>query len=157
MKKIMGIDPGITSPAWGLIKVEGNEFFYLGSGTIKTSPKEELHKRLGVIMESLEYQLIKHKPDLVGVERPFVNKNPQSSMKLSYSLGVVLGICGKLKLPVIYMAPTKIKKTVAAAGQATKEQVRNMVCRIIHEAEPKNDDESDALAIAFTSYSMSWL
>jgi crossover junction endodeoxyribonuclease RuvC len=55
-------------------------------------------------------------------------------------------------LPVIEYAPLEIKQTVAGYGQASKDQVAQMVKRLIKlESTPKYDDEMDAIAVGLTA------
>ena len=87
---ILGLDPGLGTTGWGLIRAEGNRLSHIGNGHLKTVSTEPLPKRLSHLATQLEALLAHHAPAHAAVEEVFVNKNPQSTLKLSHARGVAL-------------------------------------------------------------------
>src|SRR5690606_37170441 len=100
---------------------------YIASGCIKTSPSEEMYLRLSYIHEKLEEIIAQHNPAMIAMEETFVNKNPVSSMKLSYVRGAIMALSGIKQIPFKEFKPNAIKKAIVGSGHAEKEQVMHMV------------------------------
>ena len=83
MPKILGLDPGLGTTGWGLIQADGNRLSHLANGQLKTDASESLPQRLSHLASQLEAILADHAPDAAAVEEVFVNKNPQSTLKLA--------------------------------------------------------------------------
>jgi len=64
MQVIMGIDPGLATVGFGVIKSEGNNLIYVDSGTIKTKPELDLPERLNIIKVDFLSLLRTYKPDV---------------------------------------------------------------------------------------------
>lgn len=149
---ILGIDPALTKLGWAVIKKNSNSFEYIASGTIKTDSKSLMHKRLAYISQRIEEVIGLYNPNIVGMEETFVNKSPRSSLILGYARGAIMSIIGRCNLPFYECTPNQVKKTIVGAGHAEKEQVLHMVRLLIKGSQNvKALDESDALAIAYTS------
>ena len=147
---ILGLDPGLGTTGWGLIRAEGNRLSHLANGQIKTSPTEALPKRLSHLASQLEALLADHSPDAAAVEEVFVNKNPQSTLKLGQARGVALMLAARAGIEVGEYAPTLVKKAVVGTGSAEKAQVQAMVQRLLPGATIAGPDAADALAVAIT-------
>jgi len=149
MPVIMGIDPGLATVGFGVIKSDGNNLVYVDSGTIKTKPDLELPERLNIIKEDLLSLLKTYKPEAVGVEELFFAKNVTNAIKVAHARGVILECLFALKIPLINFTPLQVKKNIAGDGAADKWQIQEMVKRFLKlKAHPKPDDAADALAIA---------
>ena len=61
----------------------------------------------------------------------FVNKNPQSTLKLGQARGVALMCAARAGIEVGEYAPTLVKKAVVGTGGADKAQVHAMVARLL--------------------------
>ena len=85
---ILGLDPGLGTTGWGIIAKEGNRLSHIDNGEISTDAKLPLANRLIAIDEKLRAILDHFKPDCAAVEEVFVNKNPQSTLKLGQARGV---------------------------------------------------------------------
>jgi crossover junction endodeoxyribonuclease RuvC len=92
--------------------------------------------------------LAQYRPEAAAVEEVFVNKNPQSTLKLGQARGVVLLGAAKAGLIVGEYAPTLVKKAVVGTGTAEKAQVHAMVARLLPGAKIDGPDAADALAVA---------
>ena len=86
--RILGIDPGLRNTGWGLIDVQGSRLFYVGCGSIKTDAANSLAIRLAHIHRSLTELIVAERPDEAAVEETFVNRDPQSTLKLGQARGV---------------------------------------------------------------------
>ena len=117
---------------------------------MKTATSEPLPKRLSHLATQLEALLADHTPDAAAVEEVFVNKNPQSTLKLGQARGVVLMTAARANIEVGEYAPTLVKKAVVGTGGADKAQVHAMVQRLLPGAAISGPDAADALAVAIT-------
>src|SRR5436190_3711807 len=80
--RILGLDPGLGTTGWGLIEAEGNRLSHIANGELKTSTSAPLPERLAHLAQQIEAMLGEQRPDTAAVEEVFVNKNPQSTLKL---------------------------------------------------------------------------
>ena len=146
--RLIGLDPGLRSTGWGVIEVEGNRLRHVANGAIGSSAYGSLAERLRQIHDGLNAVLEHWRPDEAAIEETFVNRNPESTLKLGLARGVVL-LCPALAgLPVAEYPANQIKKSVVGYGHAAKEQVAVMVERLLPGCAPSNADATDALAVA---------
>lgn len=150
MTLILGLDPGLGTTGWGLINAEGNRLSHLGNGQLKTDPKEDLPKRLSHLASQLEALLADSAPVTAAVEEIFVNKNPQSTLKLAQARGVCLMVAARAGIHVGEYAARFVKKAVVGVGNADKVQVHAMIQRLLPGAKIAGPDAADALAVAIT-------
>ena len=148
--RILGLDPGLGTTGWGLIEADGNRLRHIANGQLKTAPEELLPKRLGHLADQLEALLADQRPDGAAVEEVFVNKNPQSTLKLGQARGVVIMTAARAGLDVGEYAARLVKKAVVGNGNAEKVQVHAMVARLLPGAKIAGADAADALAVAIT-------
>jgi crossover junction endodeoxyribonuclease RuvC len=148
--RILGLDPGLGTTGWGLIRAEGNRLTHIANGQIKTDPSAKLPQRLSALAERLEAVLAEHRPDSAAVEEVFVNANPQSTLKLGQARGVVIMVGARAGLEVGEYAARLVKKAVVGVGNAEKAQVHAMVSRLLPGVKIAGPDAADALAVAIT-------
>jgi crossover junction endodeoxyribonuclease RuvC len=147
---ILGLDPGLGTTGWGLIRADGNRLSHVGNGQLKTSASESLPKRLSHLASQIEALLADHRPEAAAVEEVFVNKNPQSTLKLGQARGVILMIAARGGIEVGEYAARLVKKAVVGVGNAEKVQVHAMVQRLLPGVVIAGPDAADALAVAIT-------
>lgn len=147
---ILGLDPGLGTTGWGVIRAEGNRLSHVANGRIMTDVKAELGARLVALDAALASLLADHRPDGVAVEEVFVNRNPRSTLKLGQARGVVLLAAAKAGARVGEYAPSLVKKAVVGTGAADKAQVHAMVARLLPGVAIAGPDAADALAVAVT-------
>jgi crossover junction endodeoxyribonuclease RuvC len=145
---ILGLDPGLGTTGWGVIRAEGNHLAHVANGRIATDAKLELGARLVALDAAMTSLLAEYAPEAAAVEEVFVNKNPQSTLKLGQARGVVLLGAAKAGLTVGEYAPTLVKKAVVGTGAAEKAQVHAMVARLLPGVKIDGTDAADALAVA---------
>jgi crossover junction endodeoxyribonuclease RuvC len=147
---ILGLDPGLGTTGWGLIRADGNRLAHLANGQIKTDAAAALPRRLSTLADQLEALIRDELPEAAAVEEVFVNKNPQSTLKLGQARGVVIMIAARTGLDVGEYAARLVKKAVVGNGNAEKAQVHAMVSRLLPGAHIAGPDAADALAVAIT-------
>ncbi|MBA3669310.1 MAG: crossover junction endodeoxyribonuclease RuvC [Sphingomonas sp.] len=147
---ILGLDPGLGTTGWGLIRAEGNRLTHIANGQIKSAPAEPLAKRLAHLGSQLEALIADYPPDGAAMEEIFVNKNPQSTLKLAQARGALLMIAARSGLEVGEYAARLVKKAVVGNGNAEKAQVHAMVARLLPGVAIAGPDAADALAVAIT-------
>ena len=145
--RILGIDPGLRVTGFGLIQRAGQRLAYLTSGVVRT-PAGELPDRLKAILESLGEVIAQHSPDQVAVEKVFVNINPQSTLLLGQARGAAICAAVLRGLPVSEYTALQVKQAVVGNGHAAKEQVQEMVRRLLALPGDPSADAADALACA---------
>lgn len=148
--KILGLDPGLGTTGWGIIEAEGNRLSHVANGQMKTDSSAPLPTRLAALADQLEALIAEQRPDAAAAEEVFVNKNPQSTLKLGQARGVVLMCAARAGIDVGEYAPTLVKKAVVGTGGAEKAQVHAMVSRLLPGAKIAGPDAADALAVAIT-------
>ena len=148
MVRILGLDPSLSSTGWGVIEAENNRVRYVADGFIPTDTKMPIAERLALINKTLCEVIELYKPQEAAIEKVFLNSNPVSTIKLGMARGVVIMAPALYHIPVTEYEPNKIKKAVVGVGKAAKNQVETMVKILLPGCTPKNNDASDALAMA---------
>jgi len=147
---ILGLDPGLGTTGWGVIRADGNRLSHVANGQLKTGTSAPLPERLADLATQLEAVLAEHRPGAAAVEEVFVNKNAQSTLKLGQARGVALMCAARSGIAVGEYAPTLVKKAVVGTGGAEKAQVHAMVARLLPGTKIAGPDAADALAVAIT-------
>lgn len=145
---ILGIDPGLGTTGWALIRAEGNRLRHVANGRIATDAKAPLAQRLAALDEALAALITEHRPDAAAVEEIFVNANPQSTLKLGQARGVCLAAVARGGVPVAEYAARLVKKALVGTGAAEKAQVQAMLAILLPGVRPDGPDAADALAVA---------
>jgi crossover junction endodeoxyribonuclease RuvC len=145
--RILGIDPGLRTTGFGVIDKQGHKLTYVASGTIKT-PDASLPHRLKVILGSVSEVVRTYSPDSSAIEIVFVNVNPQSTLLLGQARGAAICALVSADLPVAEYTALQIKQAVAGHGKAQKQQVQDMVQRLLSLPGLPGTDAADALAVA---------
>lgn len=145
---ILGLDPGLGTTGWGLIRAEGNRLAHVGNGQLRTDTGAPLPRRLAHLDAMLAALIADHAPAAAAVEEVFVNSNAQSTLKLGQARGVVLCAAARSGIDVGEYKPSTIKKSVVGVGNAAKEQVHAMVSRLLPGIRIAGADAADALAVA---------
>ena len=145
----MGIDPGLAILGYGVIEWKGKKCTLLAEGTITTSSKDNFDKRLKYICESLINIFTLYKPESISVEEPIYCKNVQTALTLGKVSGGIIISAAEKNIPVFEISPLEIKQAIVGHGRASKDQVQNMVMRLLGISEFKGSEHSsDAIAAA---------
>ena len=146
---ILGIDPGVATIGFGLVRAERNRNQLLRYGVITTPPGIPLSNRLLEISNDMEELIHAFHPDEMAVEELFFTKNITTGIAVAHGRGVILLAAEKLGVPVFEYTPMQVKQAVVGYGKAEKRQVMLMTQHLLHMKEiPKPDDAADALALA---------
>ena len=145
--RILGIDPGLRVTGFGLIEKEGTRLRYVSSGCVRV-PAGELPARLKTILDGVGEVIREFQPQQVAVEKVFVNVNPQSTLLLGQARGAAICAAVARDLPVAEYTALQVKQAVVGHGKAAKEQVPQMVRRLLGLAGDPSPDAADALACA---------
>lgn len=147
--RILGVDPGLRITGFGLIDEDGPRLTYVTSGVIRT-PDGDLPERLGVILAGLAEVIRSHQPGEAAIEKVFVNVNPQSTLLLGQARGAAICALVAAGLRVSEYTALQTKQATVGYGKANKEQVQDMVQRLLRLPGRPSPDAADALACAIT-------
>jgi crossover junction endodeoxyribonuclease RuvC len=146
--RILGIDPGLGITGYGVIEKRGSALAYVASGRIVSDQRAALATRLATILEGLAEVIDSFHPEEVAVEKVFVNVNPNSTLLLGQARGAAICAAVLAKLPVAEYTALQVKQSVVGQGHARKEQVQEMVKRLLDLGGHPGTDAADALACA---------
>jgi crossover junction endodeoxyribonuclease RuvC len=149
----LGIDPGLMCTGFGVIEKEGAKLHYVASGTIRTTSgvaQGDLPGRLKIIFDGIREVAERYQPTEAACEIVFVNVNPQSTLLLGQARGAALTALVTAGLTVSEYTALQMKKSVVGHGHAKKEQVQEMVMRLLSLPGVPGKDAADALGIAIT-------
>jgi len=145
---ILGLDPSLSCTGWGVIRAEGSRLSHVANGEVKTDARAPMAERLDQLHSAIAAVVAAHGPDRAAAEEVFVNKNPQSTLKLAQARGAVLAACGAANLVVNEHAARLVKKSIVGTGGADKVQVQAMLKVLLPGAQIAGADAADALAVA---------
>ncbi len=147
---MLGVDPSTTATGFGLVATDGYDISVVHFGVIKTARRLSLADRLLKIFNELSEIILSFQPEEFAIEDIFYAEHTKSALKLGHARGVAM-LSAKLRdLPVAEYSPREIKQAVVGYGNASKEQVKLSVQRLLHlQADrPLSFDAADALAVA---------
>ncbi len=146
---ILGIDPGTNIMGYGLIKASGKDPIMIAMGITDMRKQKDPYLSLQMIFRAVIQLIDEFHPDELAIEAPFFGKNVQSMLKLGRAQGVAIAAALSRDIPIFEYSPRKIKMSITGQGGASKEQVADILSRILHFKEiPKNLDATDGLAAA---------
>ena len=145
---ILGIDPGLRTTGFGVIEKHGNKLRYIASGTVRTASEGALPPRLKIILQGVSEIVATYRPDCAAIEKVFVNVNPQSTLLLGQARGAAICALVNADLEVAEYTALQLKQAVTGHGKAAKEQVQEMVARLLCLPGLPGSDAADALGVA---------
>ncbi len=145
--RILGIDPGLNTTGYGLLEVQGQRLHYQASGAIRIE-RAPLPQRLKVLFEGVGEVARQARADVAVVEIVFVNVNPQSTLLLGQARGAAIAALVAAGLPVVEYTALQLKKAVVGHGRASKQQMQQMVTRLLALPGEPGPDAADALGLA---------
>lgn len=152
---IIGIDPGTNVMGYGILGVKGKKPAMIAMGVIKLDKFESHYLRLRRIFERVQGLVEQYLPDEMAIEAPFFGKNVQSMLKLGRAQGVAMAAALSRDVPITEYEPRKIKMAITGNGAASKEQVKEMLRRILiipDESLLPQLDATDALGAALCHF-----
>jgi crossover junction endodeoxyribonuclease RuvC len=144
---ILGIDPGSRITGYGIVEVIDKRISYLGSGCIRMT-HDDMAERLQQLFTSLREIVTRYQPQELAIEQVFFYQNPNTALKLGQARGVAIVAATLSGLSVSEYSARQIKQSVVGYGAAAKEQVQEMVRRLLQLSGCPQVDASDALAVA---------
>ena len=150
-KIILGVDPGTNVMGYGILRVASGKAEMVAMGMIDMRKTSDPYLRLGRIFERVTGIINEFLPDEMAIEAPFYGKNIQSMFKLGRAQGVAIAAAIQREVSIHEYAPMKIKMAITGQGRASKEQVADMLRRLLHldkDEMPHFMDATDALAAA---------
>ena len=150
-KRLLGLDPGIGRTGFGVIETWQDQVQHLEHGVMETVIGEARDQRLLDLYQQICRMLDRVKPDMAGIEHLYAGRNATTAIQVAEARGVLLLALAQRGIPSRQYAPATIKVTLADHGQASKQQVREIVMlQLGLEKPPQPDDASDGLACALT-------
>ncbi len=149
--RVLGIDPGYEKLGIAIVDRKSGVDILVHSECFKTKKSISFEKRLLALGERVESIIEQFKPDILAIENLFVSNNQKTAMRVGEVRGVVIYTCQKNALSVLDFTPLQVKIAVTGYGKSDKKQVEKMVSHLISiEKKIKEDDETDAIAVALT-------
>ena len=148
---VLGIDPGLATLGWGVLKSDRGRFETFDYGVVLTPKEESLPVRLAMLEEGVNELIDKYHPDEIALEELFFNNNITTGINVAQARGVILLTCVKKCGRLYEYTPLQIKQALTGYGRADKKQMQIMVKTLLRlDNIPKPDDAADALAVALT-------
>lgn len=153
--RILGIDPGTLFMGWAILDSEGQHVSLVDFGVLDVHKMDGQYARLQKEFFFLQELIDREQPSELAIETQFVDKNPQTMIKIVHAQGVAIAAALSRDIPINEYSPMKIKMAITGNGHSTKEQVADMLQRFLKipdERMPKKLDATDALGIAYCHF-----
>lgn len=162
--RILAIDPGFEKlgiailerpPAVAYTAQAGDKKTHkeilIYSECFKTKSASPFSERLSLLGNRVREIIEEFKPEALAIETLFFTTNQKTAMRVSEARGVVVYEAARMRLPIHEYTPLQIKVAVTGYGKATKNQVNDMVGKlIVIKNKISSDDEMDAVACGIT-------
>lgn len=149
--RVLAFDPGYDRLGVAVLERRQGVDALLYSSCIESNRADDLATRLFMLGEKIEALCLEYRPDAVGVETLFFNKNQRTAIGVAQMRGIILYIAKKHGCVVGEFGPQEVKVAVTGYGKSDKEAVFNMVKRLLPNVpETALDDEYDAIAVGMT-------
>ena len=146
---ILGVDPGTVVTGYALVRIAAHGLEPIDFGCIVPPKKYPLSRRYHVIFQGLFHLIKVHGATEMAIETPFINRNPQSALKLGSALGCAIIAAKEHALPVFGYSPSQVKQGITGTGGASKEDVERVIRLLLGlKSAVLRPDASDALSIA---------
>ena len=147
MRTILGIDPGSRITGYGIIRVDGDRYAYVGSGCVRVVG-DDFASRLGQVFSGIAQVIEERPPDEAAIEQVFMRNNANSALKLGQARGAAIVAVAQAAIPLAEYSPRQIKQAVVGYGGADKAQVQYMIKTLLGLSEVPPTDAADALGVA---------
>jgi crossover junction endodeoxyribonuclease RuvC len=147
---VLGIDPGTATTGYGVVGMaEDGQLALLACGVIRTPAGEPMHLRLRELYDDLRRIIVEFRPDALAVEKLFFGRNVTTALSVGQARGAVLLAAAMDNLALAEYTPAEVKQAIAGHGSAEKQQVQEMVKRLLNlPFIPQPDDAADGVAVA---------
>ncbi len=153
--RILGIDPGTLFMGWAILDTEGSKVQLVDFGVEDVHKLEGQYARLQKEFFFLQQLIDTQHPTELAIETQFVDKNPQTMIKIVHAQGVAIAAALSRDLPINEYSPMKVKMAITGNGHSDKSQVADMLQRFLKipdDRMPKKLDATDALGIAYCHF-----
>ncbi len=156
-KIVLGVDPGLNTSGYGLLKVVANQLELIEAGVIRSKPKDSLEKRLQQIFEGVTDVIETFRPDVVAIEELYSHyERPTTAILMGHARGVLCLAVAQANVALHHYHATQIKSVMTGNGRAPKSQVQLAVMNQLGLNEvPDPPDVADALAIGICHFYLS--
>ena len=145
--RVIGVDHGLHHTGYGILIKQNKQISCLAWGTIDTSSRHPMARRLQQIYSELHAVIERWSPAVMALESAIYAQNVRTALIMGQARGAALLAAANAEIEIFEYAPKKIKSAVVGNGAATKEQVRFMITRILSLPDKELPfDASDALA-----------
>ena len=146
---VLGVDPGTAAVGLAVVERGTSRPRVLWAGTLRTPAGLASERRLRRLHEGVVTAIREHAPGAMAVERLLWGRNSQSAMAVAQASGVIMLAAAEADIPVEEYAPLEVKMAVTGVGDASKEDVRRSLSRILRiDGVPDEPDAADAAAVA---------
>lgn len=146
---VLGLDPGLASLGWGVVRKSGTRLFYIAHGCITTQASDPSCERIGAIRNALHKIIETYHPSALAVENLFFSRNVTSALNVAEVRGIIKLLAFDFTVPLYEYTPIIIKQAVCGSGRAGKEEVGRFVALILGLTDiPEPDHAADALGAA---------
>lgn len=151
--RVLGIDPGYDRLGLAIIEkgIRAKDTL-LHSKCLETNRKSSYGSRLEEVGATLLNYIKEWDPQALAIETLYMSTNQKTAFKVAESRGVVLYCASSKQLPIYEYTPQQVKIAVTGYGKSSKDQVMDMIPRLlaIDMKRKRLDDEFDAIAVALT-------
>ena len=153
-KKILGIDPGLNTTGYGVVKVDGNDVRLCEAGIVRSKAKDTIESRLDEIFSGVTEVIEAHRPDVMALEQLFSHYDrPRTAILMGHARGVICLAAARAGIEVMHFEPTRVKRVMTGNGRAPKHQIQQAVqLQLGLPNLPEPADVADALAIAICGH-----
>lgn len=146
---VIGIDPGLATVGFGVIRTENGTITPISYGCIRTSADKHTPERLLQIFTETKSLFEKYLPEVIAVEKLFFNTNVTNALSVSEARGVIFLAAQQMNISSFEYTPNQVKQAITGSGRADKKQMQEMIKRLLNLDEiPRPDDAADGLGIA---------
>ena len=152
---ILGVDPGTLFMGYAILRTRGKQTDIVCFDVLDVHKDEDQYARLQKEFFFLQQLIDRHHPTVLAIESQFVDKNPQTMIKIVHAQGVAIAAALSRDVPVVEYSPMKVKMAITGNGHVTKPQVADMLQRMLRipdDKMPRKLDATDALGIAYCHF-----
>jgi len=146
---VLGVDPGTASIGLAAVTRGDGRPVVAWSSTVRTAAGLPAAQRLRAIHQAVRGAITTNGVEVMAIERLMWGRNIGSAMDVARASGAIMLAAADAGIPVEEYAPLEVKMAVTGVGNATKEQVRRGLVRILStRGVPDEPDAADAVAVA---------
>lgn len=155
---VLGLDPGLASTGYGLVRGDGQKLELVAYDVIRTPASMTTTERLILLRQELSEVIAAYRPDAAAVEQVFFGANARTAMIVGQAVGVLLLTLAEAGLQIAEYTPPQVKQAITGYGRASKSQVQQMVAILLGLSDlPRPQDAADALAVSICHHHSAWL